>query len=359
MRKLTIEISALAFVGLVGCTTDQNTRPSIDELNEGLNLIDVSDAAWGSTAAFVKEGHVVYLEQRVGAIKPQMYRDDSPDDPINEIDLRFVDENGRTFFIQRGGDAYVDATWGPELQQTINEPAPAEQRNRDFALAQIAATEFAAAAPAAFKDLRFTAANFATQLPPAQDPEMIKKAAEAELTRPNDTGYQDWQGWGWYYLSADLWDKGTQCVWGWCPARHSAVAMYFYDGYSWQAGVWACNHGNCPGGDKMGYRCSSNSGVWVENPNMTGENGGGGCLTSYNWNSGGYDHLCNDDSAYELWQIKNGNRGYGWSYDTHGDGYSFIYTGAGTGGDGGWVNYACTCAYNNGCNNDWSRPICP
>jgi len=44
---------------------------------------------------------------------------------------------------------------------------------------------------------------------------------------------------------------------------------------------------------------------------------------------------------------------------TAGNYYSFVYTGAGTGGDGSWVNYACTCSNNNSCNNDWSRPLCP
>jgi hypothetical protein len=115
----------------------------------------------------------------------------------------------------------------------------------------------------------------------------------------------------------------------------------------------------------MTYRCSSNSGVWRDNPWLTGEASGstgtvsGGCRTNYSWDSGGWDHLCNDDSAYELWQIKNGSGGDGNQWSTNGNGYSFIYNGAGTGGDGSWVNYACQCNANNGCNNDWSRPICP
>ena len=114
----------------------------------------------------------------------------------------------------------------------------------------------------------------------------------------------------------------------------------------------------------MSYECYSQSGQWYSNVNLSAEaNGttsiGGGCLTSYSWDSGGYNHLCNDDSAYELWQVKNGNSGNGNSYNTNGNGNTFMYNGPGTGGDGTSVNYACTCAYNNGCNNDWSRPICP
>jgi hypothetical protein len=86
---------------------------------------------------------------------------------------------------------------------------------------------------------------------------------------------------------------------------------------------------------------------------------GAGCRTGYSWNRGSYDYLCNDDSAYELCQIKNGSQRDGNQRNQNGNAYSFLYNGPATGGDGSWVNYACNCGANNSCNNDWSRPICP
>lgn len=361
MMKLTI---LLPFICAVGCTSSVDTRTPVADLSQGLNMLDTSDASWGVTAAYRENDHAVYLEQRVGAMKPQAYRDEAPEEPANEIDMRFVDENGNTFFVQRGGDGYVDPTWAQEINDSLLHPAVDAERIRDFGLAQKAAGEFAKVAVAKpdLAPFAFHAAQYAARPIPTQDPTMVAKVAKIEASRPTDTAYGNYGFGGSWWFEGDLYDKGTSCVFWYCPARHSSVALWAYQ-TTWQLAVIACNHGTCAGNSKMSYDCNSNSGVWRDNVTISAEtNGstaiGGGCLTSYSWNSGGYNHLCNDDSAYELWQVKNGGPGGG-SLDTNGDGYNFVYTGPGTGGDGSWVNYACTCAYNNSCNNDWSRPICP
>ena len=360
MKQLFLAVPFLAAIGCTSSATD--TRPPISELKPGLNMIDIEDPSWGVDAAYVKDGHVVYLEERLGAMKPQVYRDSTPDEPANEIDMRFVDEAGRTFFVQRGGDQFVDPTWNDDINVSLKNPAPDAERARDFAMAREAAALFAHAAPPALKPYSFHAQVYAARPAPADDPIMIKKAADIEASRPTDVGYGTASFGGSWWLEGDLYSKDTSCVFWYCPAKHSGVALWAYQ-TSWQLSMIACNHGSCPGNSNMSYNCYSTSGVWRSNASISAEqNGstsiGGGCLTSYSWNSGGYNHLCNDDSAYELWQVKNGSTG-GWSLDTNGNGYDFVYNGPGTGGDGGWVNYACTCAYNNDCNNDWSRPICP
>lgn len=357
-----IAILVLPVLAAAGCTTSATSRPTIDELDDGLTMIDVGDPSWGVTAAYKKDHHVVYLEQRVGALKPQAYRDEAPTEPPNEMDLRFVDETGKTFFVQRGGDEYVDSNWAVEIKDSLAAPAPDEQRTRDFVLAREAAGLFAKAAPPDLAPFAFHAQSYAARPAPSEDPVMQKKVDTIEQSRPQEQAYGDWAGGGAWWLEGDLYDKGTSCVFWYCPARHSGVVLWAYQ-TTWQLAVIACNHGTCPGNGGMSYDCYSTSGVWRTNPYITTEtNGstsiGGGCRTSYSWNSGGNNHLCNDDSAYELWQVKNGGPGGG-SYDTNGNGYTFMYNGPGTGGDGSWVNYACTCAYNNGCDNDWSRPICP
>jgi hypothetical protein len=359
MKRIAI---ILPFFAAIGCTSTTPSRPPIEELNQGLNMIDVGDPSWGITAAYVKDNHVVYLEQRVGALKPQAYRNDSPDEPANEVDMRFVDETGKTFFVQRGGDEYVDSTWGTEIKASFESPAPDEQRARDFQLARDGADAFVKAAPSQLATFSYHAKVYAARPVPSEDPEMLARVDKIEASRPTDQAYADWGAGGSWWLEGDLYDKGTSCVFWYCPAKHSGVAIWAYQ-TSWQLAILACNHGTCPGNSKMTYECYSNSGSWRTNPYISGESNGstsigGGCRTNYSWNSGGWNHLCNDDSAYELWQVKNGSSGGG-SLDTNGDGYNFVYTGPGTGGDGSWVNYACTCSNNNGCDNDWSRPICP
>jgi len=360
MKRLGIFIP---FFFAAGCTSSVDIRTPISDLNQGLNMLDTGDPTWGVTAAYRKADQVVYLEQRVGAMKPQAYRDESPDEPTNEIDLRFVDGNGNTFFVQRGGDEYVDPTWGGDINASLAHPAADADRIRDFALAKEAAGAFAVAAQTKeLSPFAFHANQFAQRPTPSDDPEMIAKVAKIEASRPTEQAYGSYGFGGSWWFEGDLYDKGTSCVFWYCPAKHSGVALWAYQ-TSWQLAVIACNHGTCPGNSKMSYECYSNSGVWRDNVTISAESNGntsigGGCLTSYSWASSGYNHLCNDDSAYELWQVKNGGPGGG-SVDTNGDGYNFAYNGPGTGGDGSWVNYACTCAYNNNCNNDWSRPICP
>jgi hypothetical protein len=356
-------ILAVPFLAAVGCTSSAtDSRPTIDELKPGLNMIDTSDPTWGVEAAYVSDGHVVYLDQRMGALKPQAYRDEAPNEPANEIDMRFVDETGKTFFVQRGGDTFVDPTWSADINMSLKNPAPDNDRIRDFEMARQAAALFAHAAPPSLQPYAFHADQYAARPAPSDDPEMIKKVDSIEASRPADSAYGNYGFGGSWWFEGDLYSKSTSCAFWYCPAKHSGVAIWAYQ-TTWQLAVLACNHGSCPGQSSMSYNCYSTSGVWRSDVTLSAEtNGstsiGGGCLTSYSWNSGGYNHLCNDDSAYELWQIKNGGTG-GWSLDTNGNGYDFVYNGPGTGGDGGWVNYACTCAYNNGCNNDWSRPICP
>jgi hypothetical protein len=361
MNKVIVTAS---FFALVGCTSSaSSSRPSVSELKPGLNMLDTDDPSWGVEAAYVKDGHVVYLEQRLGALKPQAYRDEAPNEPANEIDMRFVDETNKTFFVQRGGDTYVDATWNDDIVQSLKNPAPDDQRVRDFVMAREAAAVFAHSAPPALKPYAFHAEVYSERPAPSEDPVMIKKVDDIEASRPTETQYGNYGFGGAWWLEGDLYSKDTGCVFWYCPAKHSGVALWAYQ-TGWQLAVLACNHGSCPGQSSMSYNCYSNSGVWRNNVTISVEESGstgtvgGGCLTGYSWNSGGYNHLCNDDSAYELWQVKNGGTG-GWSLDTNGNGYDFVYNGPGTGGDGSWVNYACTCAYNNGCDNDWSRPICP
>lgn len=347
----------------IGCTSSATERLPIEDLEEGINLVDVSDPTWGMTAAYVKDGHVVYLEQRIGALKPQVYRETSPGEPENEIDFRFVDQNGLTFFVQRGGDGYVDPTWEADINAAFKATVDPAQREMDFQLAREAAAAVSKTLPRDFAALAYHAQEFAARPTPSEDPNLIGRIDEIESQRPADAAYWDWGGGeAWWWLQGDLYDKKVCYVWV-CVARHSGVAMFAYNG-AWSLVVNSCNHGSCPGASSLSYRCSSNSGQWRQWISLTGEHNGGsgvggGCRTSYSWNSGGWNHLCNDDSAYELWQIKNGSSGRAGDYSTSGDAYSFIYNGAGTGGDGSWVNYACNCSANNGCNNDWSRPICP
>lgn len=367
-------------VSLVGCSNAPTSgHPPASQLQEGLTILDAHDASWGFNAAYVKNGRAVYIESRVGALKPEVYRDDSPDEPANEMDLRFVDQTNHTFWAQRGGDAWADPTWTSEIVMTksLDPTITLADRTLDYQVAQEGAKALIAALPATFKDHDYHLSVFASMVPPTQDPQLLAKIQEFNEKAPvppQDEAYGYYSSSSWTQLYAAKYSKGAGCVLWTCGGSHSAVAMYANPNVgAWQYVIAACNHGTCPGASNISYDCYSwNGGGWFQygvqqngetQGNVTGSGDGtGGCQTAYNWDSGGYDHLCNDDAAYELWQAKDGSQ---WTYQgfENGDAIGFQYYGS------GWcrgvlcgsspAHYACDCQTYDGCAGDWNTPNCP
>ncbi|MBV8762531.1 MAG: hypothetical protein JO257_34925, partial [Deltaproteobacteria bacterium] len=58
-------------LGLGGCTTDsQPSLPQVSDLQQGVNILD-ADAARGVVAAYREGDDVVYVETRIGKLKPE------------------------------------------------------------------------------------------------------------------------------------------------------------------------------------------------------------------------------------------------------------------------------------------------
>ena len=290
-----------------------------------------------------------------------MYRDDAPDEPANEIDMRFVDENGKTFFVQRGGDQFVDPSWATDVNASLANPAPDEQRVRDFVIAR-------EAAGCSRTRRRRSSSRTLPRVGVRRAPRAVGRSGddqEGRLDRGEPAGrrglrHHSWGGSWWF--EGDLYDKSTSCVFWYCPAKHSAVAIWAYQ-TSWQLAVMACNHGSCPG-NGTSYECYSTSGAWRTNASISASRTAARRSAAAASRATAGTAAATTTSATTTRPTSCGRSrtaapGNGGSLDTNGDGYNFVYNGPGTGGDGSWVNYACTCAYNNGCNNDWSRPICP
>lgn len=361
----------LSIVGCSGAPTS-TYHPPASQLKDGVNILEARDPHWGMNAAFVESGRVVYVETRVGAPKPEVYRQSWPDDPGNEMDLRFVDQHGYTFFIMRGGDTLIDPQWSQELKTTKAQglQVSGSERNLDWQIAQHAAKALSAALPKGFEDHTFHLASFAHRNPPALDPIMQAKETRIRATPlpdgrivPYGTDYVGDNVW----LETDKYSGATGCFAWYCAASHSATYMWYYNG-GWNLAIDANNHGRDP--SQLGYDCYSNGG-WFSGVVLNGSTAGGvtgsgdgqgGCQTAYNWDSGGYDHLCNDDAAYELWQAKQGGQ---WTYQgfENGDAIGFQWYG------GSWCDgnncgqspsyFACDCQSFNGCSGDWNTPACP
>ncbi len=341
-------------------------RPGAIDLQEGINLLDVKDAAWGANAAYKESGRLVFIETRVGSLKPEIYRNDAPNEPAYEMDLRFVDQDNHTFYVMRGGDTFADPTWAQDIAASRHAKIDFAARAVDFKLAQKAATALGQVLPASFKDHTFHVTQFAKQLVPSEDPAMIAKTAQISLTPPPAVGPNGEQGYGSYnnggyeWLETDKYSGSTGCAFWICAAKHSATIQW---SWSWNGSaavgptfaINANNHGRAYNGSGMGYDCYSNGG-WYWARTITGSTAGsatgswdgqGACQTGYSWSSNNNAHLCNDDAAYELWEAKYGDQ----------NNISFSVQEYGTHGGAGTSNPSTfSCNYPNG---DWNTPNCP
>jgi hypothetical protein len=349
---------------VVGCGTSTSDRPAISELKQGMNLLDVKDPTAGMSAAFVKDSRVVYLQTRVGPLKPDVYRQADPAAPAYETDVRFSDQHGNTFFVSRGGDAYIDSSWEADIaaHMTANRKVVGTERDLDWSLAKEAAAAAVTALPASFKDHAYHFANFAARLTPAEDPAMQAKLARISKLVPSsaagataETGYGNFSYGNYSWFETDLYHHQLCFAWI-CPADHSFTYMWDAEwngsSYSWALAIQSCNHGGCstsPGGGYDGY---ASSGAWIApGATITGDlttsvgAPNGGCMTGYNWDTPP-GHECNDDAAYELSQAKTGSLNTWW-----GGQYNFNRTDMGH-------TYACDCNIN-GCDGDWKHPSPP
>jgi hypothetical protein len=376
---------------LLGCASHQassTSRPSAAELGAGLTVLS-SDPASGVDAAYkdATTGHLVYMQTRVGPLKPQLYRDQFPNEPANEMDARIVDENGFTFTLVIGGDKLIDPTWGADMLAGEGaRPTDAATTDMFYKLARDAGTAFAAAAEPELKDHVLHLTN-ATKMVPSEHPEFLAQAtaklqdavSKGIITQLDTTA------------SHFLWgNEYDECLFG-CVGYHSDV--YGWDGtYDFTTGSWVsysgiatCNHGDCANSSNVGYTgvtaysgythysgwynaSTSLAAIWSEEPTSTlGVTGGHGCQTGYNWDTPP-GHECNDDSAYEMWQINDSlSEGNSYGNTTYGNGSTFNW------GDGlckgigcGFLglgccsaSYSCTCGTYSGCHGDWGAPPAP
>jgi hypothetical protein len=298
-----------------------------------MNILDAR-ADTGVNAAFVKGSRVIYIETRIGPLKPEAYRLDAPNEPAHEVDVRYVDQVGNTFLAQRGGDQFLDPSWTADVAKLT--PVSKADREADFALAVEAAGAIEHAnLPASMSEHVFSAAAQG-RLVPSAFPALAQRAQEIEA-KPHDQTYTNW-----YWQEADVYNKSVAVV-----GLHHAVYgwNYNYQTGTWDQGLNTCNHGTCAG--SMSFDCYTNSG-WVTYPLSNYFSGEfsqstgsvtGACSTSYDWWTGSGTHNSNDDAWYEMWQIYNaqqGSRSSQAGYDNSGN------------------YFACNCAA--GCN-DWTHTI--
>jgi hypothetical protein len=339
----------LAGGGVVGCGSADTGSPSAPSLKSGLNILS-ADPAVGVSAAYVANGRVVYLQTRVGPLKEKLYRDTYPNEPQHEMDMRAVDQEGRTFILMMAADQLVEPTWAADMQKQAPIASPAEggQRQDDFALARDAANAFAAQAGPELADHVFHLTNM-TRVVPQEDAAMQARLSLAESKLPAERVYNN--GCGCNLQEGDLYAKPFAII-----AQHSSVDAWnlndcgkgqtsAWSGWGWDEHIVTCNHGTCANDSSMSYQGAAYSNGWEacssgvdlanyfsnEQSQVTTGGSTGGCATHYGidvaditvYGGGDPNHECNDDSALELQEITSGAYIAGnWS----GGGYACYFT---------------------------------
>src|SRR5262249_14727434 len=199
---------------VVGCEGGV-IRPPASQLNEGMNILEARPD-FGVSAAYVKSGRVVYIETRIGPLKPEAFRLDSPNDTEHEMDVRYLDANGHVFSVQRGGDEFIDASWNASLAKRV--PVTKESRLADFAMAAEAAGAMEAAGlPASMRDHVLSAAAQGRIIPSAFPD--LEARAQNLATQQKDATYSDW-----YWQEADVYNKSVAII-----GLHHAVLGWNYN----------------------------------------------------------------------------------------------------------------------------------
>jgi hypothetical protein len=372
MRKVVWAILVAGAVGVggaaaVGCSgnsgpqTSSSSRPAAAQLSEGVNVLSARPD-WGMDAAYKKNGRVIYFQTRVGALKPELYRNEFPNQPQYEMDARFVDEKGHTFKMIIGGDNLIDSSWPADIVKgrEFKDLATSAERQLDFQLASDIADELMKAPPKGMDDHVYHLVSLGHHNPYAM-PMMIQHAADAQA-KLVASGRQVELGLNGCSSNFQEGDLYGQCIFA-CVGHHSSVIGWNYNGCNatWDEEIISCNHGACAADSGMNYQGYTNSAYqsWDLNQQWSAEmstvnrgyTSGHGCQTNYNWNTPP-GHLCNDDSSYELWNIHDGPS-YGYGSNHLGNGSSFCYTNGGHGN-------ACSCSSScNNCSGDWSFPDIP
>ena len=312
---------------VAGCAVGNGGPSPTSTQHEGLTILH-SDPAVGVSVSFSENGRVVFLETRVGPPKQAIYQQAFPNEPLFEMDARVVDQEGRAFELTRGGDAFIDPTWAPDAMANnhIQSAAEGVARANDFAIARDAARALAAQAGPELADHVFHLTNL-TRIVPQEDPTLQAEAAVLRAQRGgvvvafNSNGCSSNTQEGKIYTAALTGAEGLVSEIN--GAQHSTVGGWNYNHCTdtWDQQVNSCNHGPCAQSSSTTLGCNSQSGAeaapalldyWVDEPSGTTGTVSGACTSKYGivvaditwYGAGNPDHVCNDDSAYELEEIK-------------------------------------------------------
>ncbi len=292
---ILIALGTLAMPLGANAASDQSRSQPSTVLVQGQILREGFPALYevpnGINGSFGLGGKTIYFETRRGPRTPKYLRGGDPTTPDYEIDVRFMDQDGRPFLTQIGGDALLDSTW----VEPVPKPKVDEEINTDFELADKAI--------GALKKLKFkqkfvherrALLNLAQIMESAQVIEKIEGAPSQPLSSQTLAVANT------YRHKVEIHHKS--CCLG--LGRHSGtIGKYISNTGVVTTAVITCNHGTCA--DQMALKCSWYS-AYPGN-RTTKLNNDITCSTPYNATSV-FGHNSNDDTDLQYRAVRTNSR---------------------------------------------------
>jgi hypothetical protein len=245
----------------------------------------------GITGTFELGGKAIHFETRRGPRTPEYLRDGDPATPRYEIDVRFIDQAGETFFTQIGGDAPIDSVWA----EAFTKPKADEEAKADF--------DIAAELIRTIKNLKFKP-QFVHERQALLNSASIVESAQAlekvEGVPSQSPGTSTLAVANTYRHRVEIHDKS--CCLG--LGRHSATVGKFISNTGViTTAVVTCNHGTCA--SQMALKCNWTSAYPGNRTNQV--NNDITCSTVYNPTSV-FGHNSNDDTDLQYRAVKSNSR---------------------------------------------------
>ncbi len=284
-----------AVLSLIGCSAgDEDLAEAQQEPKQAIEGLTIDPAEpYHLRGSFSQDAVTIHFEAIRGERNPDAVTKDDPNAPEYAVDARFYEDNGANFLLSTGGHGLEDEAWaqtssdfdpdtrvealklvGPLVTALKNADLPVVfelERNRLIELgSSIGNVEFVHVPTG---DVPYACTNaFVHQM-------HVRNKAAFELPVGNHTA-----------VFVDSWFLGTSCTWLYVGRQES------------------CNHGTCATSAEMATYCTWESGYRAYSfPafQVYSAYSNGSCSTFYNpWSTLG-GHNCNDDSYFQIQNIRN------------------------------------------------------
>jgi hypothetical protein len=255
MKHLPVLSVLMCALGLTSaCTAPIGSEPSASVRN-GLEVLESDDAAGKLVLAFRKDGRTIRYELRLGekleSTSPA--NDGAPELPASVVDARVLDAQGGVFYMQRGGDEFIDPSWHmPKVENFDLEGRLIDVKLPRDAVAELRTLHLGPR----LDDLRKTAIQIGLSVDNMYEKDDVTEPSTTTVGAEQRPALAPKDNYVYAHYAAK-WDYVIRRQpSGLFIGEHSAVWLRAWHANNWVvANFYSCNHGACANWSTMGTKC--------------------------------------------------------------------------------------------------------